>query len=192
MIYPAKFISLALGPVVLWPATVIIFLWKTNLPADKRLVLLPVLLLLQAVIPLAYVLLAFKHKKISDLDLTKRNERYTPLLITFICLLISLPFIYFLGNKTLVYLFALLSLLLLVNGFITLFWKISFHMALDTVFVLLVNYLFHWTLPILYLTIPLVFWSRLTLKKHTIAQLIGGLVLNGVIIMLFLKYVPSP
>lgn len=185
----AKILSFILGPAVLWPAILIIFLFKTGLTQKQIAVFIPLLLLFLVFMPLGFIYFGFRMKKITDLDLTKRKERFVPLITTFICLLISFFFILSFGNRLLTNLFTLIIILLLVNGIITFFWKISFHVGLNTISTLLINYLFHWTLPILYLTIPLVFWSRLTLKKHTIAQLIGAFILNATVTIVFLNYV---
>ncbi len=189
MVKLAKFLSLILGPVILWPVTLTIILFNTHLHYQQLIIFLPALFLLQAVIPFGYILLAFKGKKISDLDLTKRRERYRPIFVVAACLLMSLVVIYFFGNRELFSLSALLFLLIFLNGIITVFWKISFHMAINTVFVILINYFYHWSFVYLLVFLPLIFWSRLTLKKHTVNQLLGALVLNGAVIILFLKYV---
>ena len=57
---------------------------------------------------------------------------------------------------------------------ITFFWKISLHMTVNTSGAILLNTLFHGAyLPVL-VVIPLIFWSRLYLKKHTPLQLLAG------------------
>lgn len=184
----AQLVSFVLGPLIWIPLLLTIFVLKTNLSSNQIFLLLPLLIILQVFFPFLYILIAYKLKKISDLDLSKREERIIPMVIIFISLFISL-FVVKSFNSTILYRFYLFSILVLaVNGFITLFWKISFHMGINIVGSLLINFLYHWQLPILYLTIPLVFWSRLKLKRHTPAQLIAALLLNTVIVFLFLKH----
>jgi hypothetical protein len=180
----AKFISFIFGPLV-WPITLVIVLFKTNLSNQQLSILLPTLLIFQVVIPYCYIFFAYKKKIIRDLDISKRQERYKALIITLSSFLISLIFAYFFGNPLILKLCFLTLIILLINALITLFWKISLHMTINIVAALLINFIFNWQLPILYLSLPLIFWSRLYLKKHSVNQLLGALVLNGVIVLIF-------
>lgn len=181
----AQIISVILGPVI-WPIAIIIMILKSGLSTQQIFILLPILLFLQVFIPYLYIFRSYKLKKISDLDITKREERYKAMTITSISFFISLFFIYFFGNNLLIKFSIMILLIIIINTLITFFWKISLHMTMNIVVSILINYLFNWQLPILYLTIPLVFWSRLYLKKHTISQLLGALILNGSIVFIFL------
>ncbi len=183
----AQLVSFVLGPFIWIPLLLIIFVLKTNLPSNQINLLLPLLLILQVFFPLLYIMIAYKLKKISDLDLSKREERIIPIIVIFICLFISLQIVKSFDSTILYRLYLFSILVLAVNGFVTIFWKISFHMGINIVGSLLVNFLYHWQLPMLYFTIPLVYWSRLKLKRHTHAQLIVAFILNGVIVFLFLK-----
>jgi len=179
--------SFVLGPLIWLPLLLVVFIIKTNLTHDQIRVLFPIVFIFQILIPLLYIAAAYKLKKIHDLDMSKKEERIIPLIISTIALFISLVVIKFTGSPMLFHLFMLLSILLFLNGIITIFWKISFHMGINVVSTLLVNFLYHWQFPILYLAIPAIYWSRLKLHKHTRGQLIAALVLNASIIFIFLK-----
>jgi len=62
-------------------------------------------------------------------------------------------------------------------------WKISLHSGMVTLFASMIIYIygFEKTWPML-LLIPLIFWSRLKLKRHTIWQLLGGMALAIMIV----------
>ncbi len=184
----AQTISIILGPFI-WPITLIAIILRSGLINQKALILLPIVLFFQVIIPYVYIFQAYKRKKISDLNITKREERYRVMIVTLFSFLLSLAFIFFLGNLLILKLSVLAFIILAANTFITFFWKISLHMALNIVFVLIINYLYHWQLPILYACLPLVFWSRLYLKKHTVLQLLGALVINGGIVLSFIFFV---
>jgi hypothetical protein len=184
----AQVISILLGPFV-WPITLIVIIFRSGLSTQQITVLLPIVLLLQVGIPYFYIFRAYKLKKISDLDITKREERYKTMIITCISFVSSLLFIHFFGNSLLLKLSIMTLMILVINTIITFSWKISLHMTLNVISALIINYLYHWQLPFLYLSIPLIFWSRLYLKKHTIMQLIGGLVINGAIALFFIFFV---
>ncbi len=184
----AQTLSIVFGP-FLWPITLSTIILKAGLPIQQSFVLLPAVLFLQIIIPYAYIFWLYTGSQISDLDITKREERYKVMIVTLISFLLSLGSIYFLGNLLILKLLLLAFLILAVNTLITFFWKISLHMTLNIVFVLTMNYLYDWRLPILYVCLPLIFWSRLYLKKHTVLQLIGGLIINGGIVLAFIFFV---
>ena len=183
----AHFISIILGPFVWGPILIILIILHTNLSTSQIHILLPFLLIFQVGIPLLLLLFSYKFKKISDLDLSKREERIIPIIIIFVSLLISVLIIKLYGSLTLLRIYLFFILFLSINGLITLFWKISFHMAINVAGSLFINFLYDWKFPILYLSIPLIYWSRLKLKKHTRAQLIAALIVNSLMIFLFLK-----
>ncbi len=184
----AQVISIVLGPFV-WPITLVIVVFKSGLSIHQIRILLPAILFLQVGIPYLYIYRSFRQKKISDLDITKREERYKAMIITCLSFVSSVFVVYFFGNSIILKVSIMSLIILLLNTCITFFWKISLHMTLNVISALVINYLYHWQVPILYITIPLVFWSRLYLRKHTIPQLIGGLLINGSLCFLFISFV---
>lgn len=182
----AHIISVILGPVIWLPILILLIIFKSGLNNSQLKLLLPFLLFFYFIIPVGNVIILFLFGKVKDLDLSNRKERIEPLLVTMISIICGTIISYFLGNK-LVFSFSLLILIILiVNFIITLKWKISLHAAVNVVGCLTVNYFFQWQFFILFLTLPLVFWARLFLKKHTVMQLIAGFVINGLLFLLFL------
>lgn len=134
----AKLISIVLGPFI-YPVTLVVVLLKTKSNINQIAILLPALFFLQIIIPYGYIYFAYKRKKIGDWDLTKKEERHVPLIITFFSLLLSLVLVYFLGNQLLTKLMLLTTILLIINGVITVFWKISLHMATNVAAFLIIK-----------------------------------------------------
>lgn len=67
---------------------------------------------------------------------------------------------------------------IIIGMIITNFWKISWHSSAITYFVSMFIFIFKWKIwPILILMV-LIFWARIYLKRHTIWQLIGGVLLS--------------
>jgi len=161
---------------------------KAQLTSGQFKKIIPAIIIFQLIIPLGYILFLYFKKEITDLDMTKREERIKPLIVSTISALISLVIIYLSGNKLIITFYFIVFILILVNTLITLFWKISFHMAANTAAAILLNFIFDWKLPFLYLLIPLIFWSRLKLKKHTVAQLLAGFLVNAGIIFFLLRF----
>lgn len=135
-----------------------------------------------ALLPYMTVLLLYKAGKISNLQIPKRKERLFPLLIINICVIIGFfVLIYAQPEKLLLSVYTIYLLALPVISLITLFWKISFHASYITLFsIVYLIVLGKWailTIPL----IPLVGWSRIKLKKHTLSQVLGGIAVIGAI-----------
>lgn len=187
ILFLAKFISLILGPVVWIPAMIYVFLNKAQLPPQSRFILFIAYGVFMFIAPFAYVIFSYFKGRISDLDISVRQQRYKYLFLFIFSLTTLTCIIYIFGTPLLLKLQILILLIVVVNTIITFFWKISFHMTTNIVGSLIVNFLFDWKLTYLYLTIPLIFWSRLYLKRHTVPQLLGALILNGAITLLYFK-----
>ncbi len=120
---------------------------------------------------------------VSDYDLTKREERPLFLLfLVFLGLVILFFYVVFDVSIFLRYVVLIFITEMILDFLITLFWKISNHAIVITTFVLMViillgrNYLF------LSVLIPIVWWARWYLEKHSLLQLIAGTTLSGLII----------
>lgn len=187
----AKFLSIILGLHFWFPALLIIGLIKSNLPDAKIAILFPALFLLQIIIPIAYIHIALHFKKVSNWDLPKKEERIFFLSMSMIAYLISMIIIYFLGNQFLFNLGLIVFTILTVMVITTYFWQISLHTALNTAGSIIINFLFNWSAPWLYLSIPIIFWARFKLKRHNPAQLFAGIILSGGITLGMLKFFKS-
>jgi len=135
-----------------------------------------------ALVPYTAILLLYKARKISDLQIPKRKERIFPLLIINICIVTGFfILIYMQPEKLLLNVYIIYLLGLPAISLVTLFWKISFHASYITLFSIVYLIVFgKWailTIPL----IPLVGWSRIKLKRHTLAQVIGGIAVIGTI-----------
>ena len=135
-----------------------------------------------ALIPYVAVLLLYKAGKVSDLQIPKRKERLFPLLVVNICVIAGFfALIYMQPEKLLLSVYMIYLLVLPAISLITLFWKISFHASYITLFSIVYLVVFgKWGI----LTIPLILlvgWSRIKLKRHTMAQVLGGIAVIGTI-----------
>lgn len=178
----AEILSVLLGPQSWLPILLIAFLFKTGLTTQQKLILFPMILILQVIIPLLYLYMAPKLRWAEAWDLPNQEERFPFFVLILVANLISLITIYFLGTKLLFFLVSLLFTLMIITMIITYFWKLSLHISLNTFGAIMVNFLFGWEFPIIYLSIPIIFWARLTLGRHSIFQLIAPIILNIVFI----------
>jgi len=135
-------------------------------------------------IPIFLLVGGLRQGKISNWDLSERRERIVPMLVELCLILVSGMLMYHFGNAFLFHI--VLVFFAWFTGFfaITLFWKISGHVATNT---LVAGILMGWfgvsLWPLLFI-IPFIAWSRVVRKNHTVAQVIGGLLYSVIFLAL--------
>lgn len=76
-----------------------------------------------------------------------------------------------------------------IAGIVSYFWKMSMHSSMITFFVIMFMLMFDyqkvWPLIVF---IPIVWWARLILHRHTIWQLLGGFIFSIVVIIATFNY----
>ena len=145
--------------------------------------------LLTVVIPLLTIVLFKVFGITSDFNVTKRQERPKLFIVMAISFLLALLLSFKTGDMRLITIYTTLNLTFVLGFLITLFWKVSFHMIWSILSLFFI--LFLWQIPSLYLLcllIPLIGWSRLQLKRHTLKQVIGGGLLTLLCILLVLTF----
>lgn len=65
---------------------------------------------------------------------------------------------------------------------INLWWKISLHTAFIAASVTLLVILYGWVAVVAIVLIPLMFWARMELKRHSLAQVVAGALLSTLIV----------
>lgn len=136
--------------------------------------------------PLLYLLALYNSGRVSDLDLSTREERLRPYLVAVAALILGAvllqaggapPLLSNLANATAIA-FALLFA-------ITLYWKISAHAASAGTFAALAGLLVTlWSLIAFALAlVPLVCWARVHLGRHTTMQTITGALLGAAVLL---------
>lgn len=178
----AKIISRALGPPVLLLSMIVLLVFETDLSAQQIFGVLPLLLTTHLLIPVGFFIWAFKRGLISDLEVRSRSERILPYTVGIISLTIGTFLTRMWGTSFFFRLILLTYLLGLVLTLVTFFWKISLHTAFNTGFYLLLNFLFAWRFWWFFPVILVVAWARWQIRNHNLGQLVGGMVVAGVVI----------
>jgi membrane-associated phospholipid phosphatase len=130
------------------------------------------------------------EKMHTDIDITDRTKRTLPLFYAVCSYLIGFFILFVLSapSLTTALMFIYFSNTLIIL-FINLSWKISIHaMGVAGPTVALV-YLFGFPGLIFGLIIPLVMWSRVILKKHTVSQVLAGGMLGIILTAVQLYYI---
>ena len=181
----AKLISIILHPFLLSTGAFAIILYYSSLPSIKFLEILAVIFIATVIAPLIQVYTMKKQGKTSSLDIPEREKRITPFLISTVIYLLALGIMWLINapTATLILMWAY-AFNTTVATIITRSWKISIHsMALGGPIAALgmaVSPHYYWAIP---LFIPLLY-SRVTLKAHTIPQVIAGFTLGFILTVL--------
>jgi membrane-associated phospholipid phosphatase len=146
--------------------------------ADQAWLWAVVSALLAIVAPLAYILWLLRHGRVSDIDLQIREQRARPLVVSVISS--GLAWAVLQVGRAPAELVALAAALWVQTAIIlgiTLRWKISMHSSAAAGAGTLVWALTGTILPLLVL-VPLVAWSRVRLRRHTLGQTVAGAALG--------------
>lgn len=151
--------------------------------------------LFAAIVPLSILIIWARRTNAHDMDIAARTDRNHPLLLAAVS--------YLIGTAVLLIVHAPLPTTAVMFGyfagtfflyFVNLRWKISIHtmgIAGPTIVLLVV---FGYWGALLALLLPPVIWSRIYLKKHTVAQALGGaavgFLLTALALWLLLAYGP--
>lgn len=125
--------------------------------------------------PLAYIVRKLRRGDISDIHLPLREERMKPLIVSLVLSLGAWAVLITFDAPRLLRLVATVNLiqttLFLV---VTARWKMSLHSAVAAALAALSVYLGGQSAMPIFAAVPLIGWSRVYLKRHTVAQVVGG------------------
>lgn len=137
------------------------------------------LVLILGVLPLTTLWLGVKKIKGIDIDFTKKERRTPFILIILFYWLMGMLLAWGLGSPKLILSILLVGVIMnLIVLIINFYWKVSNHSLAITVVIFFIIELYGWQYAWLFLSIPLVSWARWIQKKHTIGQLVGGVLLG--------------
>lgn len=174
----ARYISIIFSPVTIsLPAIFLVALYN-QVPSSMFFAAIVVLFL--SIGPMLYIVVGVSLGKFSDIDVSVRSQRLGPFLFGITSSLAGF-FILLFNNapKNLETVLLTASTIGLILMIITLWWKISMHASgiAGTVTFLAVLY-GKFVLPA-FLLVLLVGWSRVVLKRHTVAQVTTGAILTA-------------
>lgn len=138
---------------------------------------------LAVVFPFLYLLWLLRRGLITDLDVQHREQRTRPLVFTIACTGLSW-FVLLFGSapSPLVALAGASWLQMALVFTITMWWKVSMHCAAAGAAAAVMWALAGTPLPLL-IGVPLIAWSRVRLRRHTVTQTVVGALLGFVIFM---------
>ena len=171
----AHILSIALGPVVVSVLLVVLVALsqREDLPAELGYAGLTLCFLSGG--PLGFILLGVRLGKLSDLDVSQRDERTGPMLFGLCSALVGLGVLFSLhapkNLETILVITIASDLLLLL---VTWWWKISVHTTALAGALTLLTALYGAAMLPAFVLLWFVSWSRIVLGRHTLAQVIAG------------------
>ncbi len=137
--------------------------------------------------PMVYVLVGVRIGKFTDADVSVRSQRFGPFLFGIISALIGLAILFFThGPKNLQTLLLITVLSGIVMFVITLWWKISIHASSLAAAATFLTALYGRVMLIAFVLLIAVCWSRVVLRRHTLAQVVAGSLVSIVLTSLVL------
>jgi membrane-associated phospholipid phosphatase len=144
-------------------------------------------MLVAVLLPLSYLITLVRRGRVTDLDVQRREQRVRPMLFTLACG--GLGWIVLAVASAPVPLLALTATLwlqLAIAFAITLRWKISVHCSSAAAVATAMGVLAG--MPLLLAALPLIAWSRVRLRRHTVAQTIAGSLLGCAVSLVVLAW----
>jgi hypothetical protein len=141
-------------------------------------------------IPLAYLLIGRKRGWVSDMELSRRDERPRFILVSLSSDAFALAALWLGNGPHLLRLIVLTYFCLAIVMFsISSFWKISMHMAGVGGFSTALVFVFGAPALWAFLSLMLVAWARLHRRKHDIPQLVAGAVAGILVTVLVFGWI---
>jgi hypothetical protein len=143
-------------------------------------------------VPVGFLVWQVRHGHVTDLDVQLREQRSGSLLVTIAGFTVAWAVLWIGQAPPLLTALAAMEVIQWAALFlITLRWKISVHSATASGVSMIIVHLFGRPAMPLLLSIPLVAWSRVKLRRHTAPQTLAGILLGGGIFAFAVLLIPS-
>ncbi len=181
----AKIISRIFGPVAVFSFLTILATFYTGLSLKALVDFFVVSFIGILLPPVAFLVVAIKKGWVSNWDVSNRRQRVGVFLVFGLLFLVDYILIKQYGNGAIQQYYFFFFIWFLGFFAITLFWKISGHVALLT---LASHYIVQWFgmawWPVV-LVIPFVAWARVVSGNHTIAQVVAGVIYSSIFLFIW-------
>jgi len=181
--YLAYIISRIFEPIILIILLIIISVFRSPVDLSAKIQSIYAFIFL-VTIPFVFLVYFAIHKHwISGIDLQDRKERPKAMIVMSLFSIISFFIFSYYGISELVYLFDIFIYWYIGFFLITLFWKISGHSSIVTIFTLMIIYWYGYSWWPVFFIIPLVSWARVVRHNHTVMQVVGGFVYTATVFL---------
>ncbi|HXR64881.1 MAG TPA: phosphatase PAP2 family protein [Ktedonobacteraceae bacterium] len=140
--------------------------------------------------PFTYIFIGVRLGKFSDIDVSKRTERVGPFIFGLISVCLGwFALVLTHGPTPLISTIIVTAISGLVMMIITLKWKISLHSGSLATAATILTVLYGAIMLPAFVLLILVSWSRVVLRRHTLAQVVAGSLLSITLSALILKLI---
>ena len=175
----ARQVSTILSPVVVsLPLVILVALYHAS---DRLMALLYAIITLffLSIGPMIYILIGVRRGKYTDVDVSLRTQRTGPFFFGIVSTVLGLLILNTThGPKNLQTLLLITTLSGMIMMIITFWWKISIHASSLAGAITVLSSLYGSIVLPAYLLVVLLGWSRVTLRRHTLAQVIAGSIIS--------------
>ncbi len=170
----AKLVSAILHPMTLSSAAFLLLIITSNVSPQAKLLLVVTATFFSSIVPILFI-----YTQRDWINTDERAERFLPLIVGIVSYLAGFLVLMAVSAPTIIQAlmlcYATNTLLVLL---ITAWWKVSVHTTAASGPLVALTYSFGSLVFPFYLIVPLVGLSRLILKKHTILQVIVGMLIG--------------
>jgi membrane-associated phospholipid phosphatase len=171
----ARLVSNILAPVTISIPSVLLVAFYDAQSLASALFYTSVTLFFLSFGPMLYIIIGVRLGKFSDVDVSRRKERIGPFLFGLASVLAGLVTLVLIkAPKNLQTLLIITAVSCIVMLVITLWWKISIHASSLAGMVTFLTALYGVIVLPAFLLVVLVSWSRVVLRRHTVAQVVAG------------------
>jgi len=185
----AWLITRIFDPTIEIPLAVGMTVWFAVEPS-LRLMMLLFIGVFYVLLPAIYFVVRIRKGKVSDWDVTKREERRAIYQFSIVSHLVGVLAVASLEQFFLMKILLILWIVSVVFMVINMYWKISVHAGVNAFLMVLLNNFYGWKIfGWLMVVLLLVLWSRVYLRKHTTTQVMAGAIIAFVLVELGMRMV---
>jgi hypothetical protein len=184
----ARYVSNILAPApISLPLILLVSFYQASSVASA-LVYAALTLFFLSIGPFIYILIGVRLGKLSDVDVSKRKERLGPFIFGLLSICLGW-FVLLLTHAPSILITCLIITAVsgLIMMFTTLWWKISIHASSLAGVATILTVLYGAVMLPTFGLLVLVSWSRVILRRHTVAQVIAGSLLSIALTTILLK-----
>ncbi|HZU12164.1 MAG TPA: phosphoesterase PA-phosphatase [Chloroflexota bacterium] len=138
--------------------------------------------LFTVLIPFLYLLYGVRRRRFTDHHVRLRQQRPLPLGVAVVSVVVDVVLLLIFGApRELLALVVAMAVGLGISTLVTLFWKISIHVAVVAGAVVILVLVFRPALLLLAPVVLLVAWARVDLGDHTVRQVAAGAVIGALV-----------
>jgi hypothetical protein len=184
----AEFVSDVVSPPVVWAIMAFVIADRDATSAGEAVVWALVYIALLSVIPTLYILIQVRRGNITDMHMPLREERIRPFLVAIASGIMAVLLFDIIGASVWMRVFMISSLVqLILMALITTMWQISVHTMCITAALATVALLVNASVALLLTPlIAIVALARLRLHRHTLSQVMAGIIVGGISVALLL------